>query len=122
MLKVKYLRMKKGVSQLQLEKELKINHGIYSSIEGERMTKPYTYILDRLSANLDCPKEELLTSVTPEQEAEIVAITKQKRIASGKQGGHTTAMLYGRRYMQEIGRRGNGVKNPNKIRRGERTA
>lgn len=122
MLKVKYLRIKKGVSQSKLERDLKINHAIYSSIEGERMNRPYDYILERLSEYLSCPIEELLTSVTPEQEEEINEIERQMKSKSGKAGGTATLLLYGKRHMQNIGRRGSVATKSKNTGRGEQTA
>ena len=121
MLKVKYLRMIKGVSQSRLERDLKINHAIYSAIEGERMTRPYDFIMEKLSTYLECPVDELLTTVTPEQEAEVIAIDKAQRSKSGRQGGHSTLLMYGRKHMQNIGRKGSTVANASKTKR-ERSA
>lgn len=112
MLRLKYLRLTRGVTQRELEKELGINHAMLSATESGRLTNPYSNMMEKLSGYFMCPESLLLQPVTEEEEQEAIAISEKMRRDAGRHGGLATSLKHGTKYMQKIGRVGNSVRNP----------
>lgn len=112
MLRLKYLRLTKELSQKKVEDDLHINHHTLSAIENGRLTKPYDSIITKLEEYFQCPRDMLLRPVSDEEEMRGISLQNKKRKEAARHGGIATSLLYGRLHMQKIGKEGNRVNNP----------